>query len=138
MVAGTRVLRLATNIFKTRNKFSIVEDVIEAYRSTLSNQKEKLTAMAKERINRGLKSELAQKIRVAKGYYTLEMAPPNINELQKLKDDLGLAIKFVKSGCFKHLTVKQAWLILMVCLEIGLWFFLGETIGKMHIVGYKV
>lgn len=57
---------------------------------------------------------------------------------QQIKNDIKLVKEFFGSGAYKQLTVKQAWLLLLVSTEVGMWFFLGETIGKMHIVGYKV
>ncbi|CAK1599599.1 unnamed protein product [Parnassius mnemosyne] len=101
-------------------------------------RKEKLLRLILEKRNQVLQSNLGQKMSVAKRYYTLEMSPPSINESQKLQEDVELVKDFIKSGCYKYLTVKQAWLLLLMCTEVGLWFFMGETIGKMHIVGYKV
>ncbi|KAJ0181060.1 hypothetical protein K1T71_003145 [Dendrolimus kikuchii] len=83
-------------------------------------------------------SEMAKKLKVAKGYWTLEMAPPGADEMQRLQSDLALAKEFMKTGCYKFLTVKQAWLLFLVVIEVALWFYLGETIGKMHVVGYKI
>lgn len=57
---------------------------------------------------------------------------------QQVLTDLAVAKEFIFSGAYKSLTVKQMWLLFLVCVEIGMWFYLGETIGKMHIVGYKV
>lgn len=55
-----------------------------------------------------------------------------------MQEDIELVKEFIKKGCYKYITVRQAWLLFLVCTEVGLWFFLGETIGKFHIVGYKV
>ncbi|KAG6463692.1 hypothetical protein O3G_MSEX014022 [Manduca sexta] len=49
-----------------------------------------------------------------------------------------MLVEFMRSGCYRYLTIKQAWLLFLVGTEVTLWFFLGETIGKMHLVGYKV
>ncbi|XP_072936214.1 ATP synthase subunit g, mitochondrial-like [Epargyreus clarus] len=98
----------------------------------------KLIELVKEKAKQATQSPLAHKIRDAKGYYTLEMAPPNSNEMKKIQADIALAKEFIQSGCFKYLTVRQAWLLILVCTEVGLWFFMGETIGKMSFVGYKV
>ncbi|CAH0699176.1 unnamed protein product [Spodoptera exigua] len=57
---------------------------------------------------------------------------------QKFAADLALAREFLKNKCYLHITVRQAWLLFLVGLEITMWFFLGETIGKRHIVGYSV
>ncbi|XP_048006646.1 protein FAM50 homolog [Leguminivora glycinivorella] len=95
--------------------------------------------LKKEKAERASKSELAAKMRVAKGYYRLEMAPPaSMGEMAKLKQEIGIVKDFIQKKGYNNLTVKQAWLLILVSIEVGLWFFLGETIGKFHIVGYKV
>uniref|UniRef100_A0A1E1W0X9 Uncharacterized protein n=1 Tax=Pectinophora gossypiella TaxID=13191 RepID=A0A1E1W0X9_PECGO len=91
-----------------------------------------------ERADAASKTKVARKLKVFKEYYKVEMSPPNANEMQKLQLDLALVREFVAAGCWKHLTVKQAWLLFLVGLEISLWFFLGETVGKWSLVGYKV
>ncbi|KAH9639942.1 hypothetical protein HF086_002856, partial [Spodoptera exigua] len=84
------------------------------------------------------KSELAKKMKVLKGFYTVELSPPRGSEFVKFAADLALAREFLKNKCYLHITVRQAWLLFLVGLEITMWFFLGETIGKRHIVGYSV
>ncbi|GBP85705.1 hypothetical protein EVAR_58748_1 [Eumeta japonica] len=46
------------------------------------------------------------------------MSPPGVNEMQKIKEDLALTIDFLKSGSFRHLTVRQAWLLFLIVLEV--------------------
>ncbi|XP_063634602.1 neurofilament medium polypeptide-like [Cydia splendana] len=124
-----------------RSRMQIVYELAEVYKGeALRNRKlSQLMELIKEKTERAAKSELAAKLRVAKGYYTVEMAPPSsAGELKQLKEEINMVRKFMSSKGYKDLTVKQAWLLFLVGIEVGLWFFLGETIGKFHIVGYKV
>nr|XP_026484855.1 ATP synthase subunit g, mitochondrial-like [Vanessa tameamea] len=97
-----------------------------------------LKEFLKEKSSKALQSEWGRKISVAKGFYQLEISLPKSAEMKKLQEDLDLVKEFIRSGCYKFITVRQAWLLFLVSLEVILWFFLGETLGKMHIVGYKV
>ncbi|KAM3966821.1 ATP synthase subunit g, mitochondrial [Aphomia sociella] len=136
MAINTNNIKHLTNLFRPR--FTIFHNITEVYKPAMTRNKEKIMELIKEKTAEISKSELAKKIQVAKGYYSLEMAPPTANELQKLQADVALVKEFIQSGCYKFLTMRQAWLLFLIITEIGLWFYLGETIGKMHIVGYKV
>ncbi|XP_041973728.1 ATP synthase subunit g, mitochondrial-like [Aricia agestis] len=84
------------------------------------------------------KTSLVKNFTTAKEYCKLEMAPPKFSEIKHIQDDLCSVVIFFKNGSYKNTTVKDAWLYLLVTTEVGLWFFMGEVIGKRHIVGYKV
>ncbi|CAH2100124.1 unnamed protein product [Euphydryas editha] len=117
----------------------LLNEVNGAYAIPVLQQRtNQLKEFLQDKSKKTLQSKWGQKIRDAKGFYQLEMSPPKFDEMKKLKEDLILVKDFIGNGCFKYITVKQAWLLFLVSLEIMLWFFLGETIGKMHIVGYKV
>lgn len=47
-------------------------------------------------------------------------------------------IRSAKTGKWKTFTIREAGLNTLVAIEIWCWFFVGECIGKHHIVGYKV
>lgn len=47
-------------------------------------------------------------------------------------------IHATKTAKWKNFTVREAGLNTLVAIEIWCWFFVGECIGKLHIVGYKV
>ncbi|XP_045761504.1 ATP synthase subunit g, mitochondrial-like [Maniola jurtina] len=129
------------------NKFSnyflrfrtmLFHELSHAYKPKLNQSKDELYELIREKSAKALQSELARKLRVAKDYYKLEMSPPRMDEMKRLQEDLALTKAFIKNNCYKNLTVRQAWLLFLIGTEVGLWFFLGETIGKMHLVGYKV
>ncbi|XP_039745206.1 ATP synthase subunit g, mitochondrial-like [Pararge aegeria] len=121
-----------------RFRTMLFHELGEAYIPRLKHRTEVLVGVLKEKSAKSLQSEIARKIRVLKGFYRLEMSPPRIDEMKRLQEDITLVKEFIKNYCYKDLTVRQAWLLFLVCTEIGLCFFLGETIGKMRIVGYKV
>jgi hypothetical protein len=39
---------------------------------------------------------------------------------------------------FLDVTVKEAVANALVAVEIGCWFYLGEMIGRRHIIGYSI
>ncbi|XP_075979098.1 putative ATP synthase subunit g 1, mitochondrial isoform X1 [Anticarsia gemmatalis] len=134
MTSAISITKFANNIL--RGRLALMHELSEVYKPTITRNKEKLIELIKEKAEHASKSELARKMKVLKGFYTLEMAPPM--EMQKLTQDLKLAQEFFKTGAVMHLTVKQAWLLFLVGLEVSLWFYIGETIGKGRIVGYVV
>ncbi|KAJ8734663.1 hypothetical protein PYW08_013913 [Mythimna loreyi] len=135
MTTGVNIAKLA-NVF--RGRWMMVHELSEIYKPAISRNREKLMELMKEKAEAATKSELAKKMRVLKGFYTVEMAPPRMSEMEKLTADIRLMQDFFKNKCYLFITVRQAWLLFLVGLEVYLWFFLGETLGKRHIVGYKV
>ncbi|XP_047532430.1 ATP synthase subunit g, mitochondrial [Vanessa atalanta] len=71
-------------------------------------------------------------------YAKVELAPPKLGEIPQIKAGIGKLMSSAKSGSWKQLTVKQATLNTLVGFEVLFWFYVGECIGKRHIVGYKV
>ncbi|XP_022828609.1 ATP synthase subunit g, mitochondrial-like [Spodoptera litura] len=124
-----------TNVFRSR--LALMIEITDVYRPHISTHKEKLMGLIKEKAEAATKSELAKKMKVLKGY-KVEFSPPRPAELTKLFADLELVQEFFSNKCYNYITVRQAWLLFLVGTEILMWFFLGETIGKRHIVGYKV
>ncbi|XP_037300657.1 probable ATP synthase subunit g 1, mitochondrial isoform X1 [Manduca sexta] len=153
MSTGINAVKRTSTVIR---KMAVVTDVVEVYKQAISKQRKKFTDLLNsnkplqyilivpyyftiEKLDDVRKSELARKIEVAKGFYRVEIAPPTTaEEMMKLRTDIRVLIEFMRSGCYRYLTVKQAWLLFLVGTEVTLWFFLGETIGKMHLVGYKV
>lgn len=71
-------------------------------------------------------------------YAKVEMAPPTPADIPKAFSGLRSALANLKSGRYKQLTVREAWLNTVVGVEVAMWFFIGECIGKRHLRGYKV
>lgn len=78
------------------------------------------------------------KLAVAWAYSKVELTPPKITDLPAIRQGIGKLLHSAKTGAYKDLTVREAWLNTLVGLEIAGWFFIGECIGKRHIVGYDV
>ncbi|KAH8258539.1 hypothetical protein KR038_004487, partial [Drosophila bunnanda] len=77
-------------------------------------------------------------------YAKVELSPPLPADFQKLKktaESTG-STKDVKEqlGKFRlsQVTVSEAWLNILVTVEVITWFYMGEVIGRRHLVGYKV
>ncbi|XP_038208012.1 ATP synthase subunit g, mitochondrial [Zerene cesonia] len=71
-------------------------------------------------------------------YAKVELAPPKPSEIPQIRAGLAKLISSAKSGAWKQQTVKQATLNTLVGAEVLFWFYVGECIGKRHIVGYNV
>ncbi|KAH8282507.1 hypothetical protein KR054_008031, partial [Drosophila jambulina] len=77
-------------------------------------------------------------------YAKVELSPPLPADFQKLKKtaESTASSKDVKErlGKFRlgQVTVSEAWLNILVTVEVITWFYMGEVIGRRHFVGYKV
>ncbi|KOB65767.1 H+ transporting ATP synthase subunit g [Operophtera brumata] len=71
-------------------------------------------------------------------YARVELAPPKISEIPQIKAGLGKLVHSAKTGAWKDQTVKQATVNALIGAEVLFWFYIGECIGKRHLVGYDV
>ncbi|VEN59080.1 unnamed protein product [Callosobruchus maculatus] len=71
-------------------------------------------------------------------YAKVELSPPTPADIPQIRAGIGRLITSAKNGTWKNLTVKEAWLNTLVGIEVWCWFYVGECIGKRHIVGYNV
>ncbi|XP_023949702.1 ATP synthase subunit g, mitochondrial [Bicyclus anynana] len=71
-------------------------------------------------------------------YAKVELTPPKLSDIPQIRAGIGKLLSNARSGAWKNLTVKQATLNTLVGMEVVFWFYVGECIGKRHIVGYKV
>ncbi|KAG8035778.1 hypothetical protein G9C98_001434 [Cotesia typhae] len=71
-------------------------------------------------------------------YAKVELSPPTLGDLPAIRQGFGKLLHSAKTGGYKNLTVSEAWLNTLVFIEVWCWFFIGEVIGKRHLVGYKV
>ncbi|XP_016963223.1 ATP synthase subunit g, mitochondrial [Drosophila biarmipes] len=71
-------------------------------------------------------------------YAKVELTPPTPADIPAIRQGLGNIVKGAKTGAYKNLTVREAWLNTLVTAEVIFWFYIGECIGKRHIVGYNV
>ncbi|CAH0592145.1 unnamed protein product [Chrysodeixis includens] len=97
--------------------------------------------MAAAKIPALVSSALAQarpKFAIFMKYARVELAPPKLSEIPQIKAGIGKLLTSAKTGAWKNQTVKQASLNALVGAEVLFWFYIGECIGKRHIVGYDV
>lgn len=71
-------------------------------------------------------------------YGKVELVPPKPTDIPAIKSGIQNLISAAKTGKYRELTVREAWLNTLVAVEVWCWFYIGECIGKRHIVGYKV
>ncbi|XP_037891181.1 ATP synthase subunit g, mitochondrial-like [Glossina fuscipes] len=83
-------------------------------------------------------TQVKPKIGAFSKYAKDELAPPTIGDISAMRESLKKIIKNTKNGSFKNITVREAWLNTLVTMEVCFWFYVGECIGKRHLVGYKV
>jgi F-type H+-transporting ATPase subunit g len=89
-------------------------------------------------IAKGLVESSKPKLATFVKYAKVELVPPTPAEIPQALKGFGQLLKSTATFRWRKLTVKEAWLNTLVGTEIALWFFIGECIGKRHIVGYKV
>ncbi|CAH0560486.1 unnamed protein product [Brassicogethes aeneus] len=82
--------------------------------------------------------EARPRIAVFVKYAKVELIPPTPGEIPKVVFGFGRLVKAATTFSWRNLTVREAWLNTLVATEVGCWFYVGECIGKGHIVGYKV
>ncbi|KAI3386513.1 hypothetical protein SNEBB_001927 [Seison nebaliae] len=68
----------------------------------------------------------------------VELVPPKPSEFAEVGARFQKVVNAAKTQSFKNLTVKEAAVNSFVALEIAMWFFVGECIGKGGVVGYNV
>ncbi|XP_025193494.1 ATP synthase subunit g, mitochondrial-like [Melanaphis sacchari] len=71
-------------------------------------------------------------------YAKVELTPPKFSDLPEIKNEISKMIQTARTGCWKNVTVKDATLSSFIALEIYMWFFVGECIGKRHLIGYDI
>uniref|UniRef100_A0A8C4QPT8 ATP synthase, H+ transporting, mitochondrial F0 complex, subunit g n=1 Tax=Eptatretus burgeri TaxID=7764 RepID=A0A8C4QPT8_EPTBU len=68
----------------------------------------------------------------------VELTPPRISEVRPAVEMLRGEVKAAKLGHYKQLTVREAVRGGLVAVEVAMWFFVGEVIGRGSLVGYNV
>jgi len=77
-------------------------------------------------------------LKIIQKYAMVELVPPTPRDIPAIRSGINKIIHSAKTGAYKNLTVKEAALNTLVAIEVYCWFFVGECIGKRHIVGYDV
>ena len=71
-------------------------------------------------------------------YAKVELTPPTPADIPSIRQGINRLVTDARSGAYKNLTVREAWLNTLVTAEVIFWFYIGECIGKRHIIGYDV
>ncbi|XP_011858440.1 PREDICTED: ATP synthase subunit g, mitochondrial [Vollenhovia emeryi] len=71
-------------------------------------------------------------------YAKVELTPPTFKEIPAIRSGFSRLIHSARTGRYRDITVREAIINSLVAAEIYCWFFVGECIGKRHIVGYDV
>ncbi|KAL3266978.1 hypothetical protein HHI36_011126 [Cryptolaemus montrouzieri] len=82
--------------------------------------------------------EAKPKLDVFLKYAKVELTPPTPADIPQIRSGIAKLIQGAKSGAWKQTPVREAWLNALVTVEVLCWFYVGECIGKRHIVGYDV
>ncbi|XP_043484009.1 ATP synthase subunit g, mitochondrial [Leptopilina heterotoma] len=78
------------------------------------------------------------KVNIAIRYAKVELVPPKFSDIPQIGASVKKIMHSAKTGAYRDLSVKEAWLNTLVCIEVYCWFFIGECIGKRHLCGYNV
>ncbi|XP_012266910.2 ATP synthase subunit g, mitochondrial [Athalia rosae] len=78
------------------------------------------------------------KLAVFQQYAMVELTPPKFSDIPAIRAGIKNILSSAKNGSYRNLTVREAWLNTLVTVEVLCWFYVGEVIGKRHIVGYDV
>lgn len=71
-------------------------------------------------------------------YAKVELTPPTLADIPEIRSGIGRLINGARTGRWKDVTVREGWVNTLVTIEVLCWFYVGECIGKRHIVGYDV
>lgn len=71
-------------------------------------------------------------------YAKVELVPPKISDFPAIRNDIKKLCCAAKNKRYLDLSVREVWLNSLVTIEVLCWFFIGECIGKRHVIGYKV
>ncbi|VDL90589.1 unnamed protein product [Schistocephalus solidus] len=70
-------------------------------------------------------------------YARVEMLPPNKNEITLAVNEGKSLVAYLKSGAILQRKIKDVALDSVVAIEVLMWFFVGEIIGRRSLIGYK-
>ncbi|XP_018329982.1 ATP synthase subunit g, mitochondrial [Agrilus planipennis] len=87
---------------------------------------------------RNLLAQAQPKFQTFLKYAKVELTPPTPGDIPQIRAGIGRLIQGFRTGKWKDLTVREGWLNTLVTIEVLCWFYVGECIGKRHIVGYDV
>ncbi|XP_045207981.2 ATP synthase subunit g, mitochondrial-like [Mercenaria mercenaria] len=75
---------------------------------------------------------------IIKKYAAVELMPPTPADIPRAISEAASLVSKAQNGAWKNLTISQATVNTFVAIEVAMWFFAGECIGKRSWVGYPV
>lgn len=84
------------------------------------------------------KAYMSKKWPIVKKYAVVELRPPNGQDFTNAVSEAKTLVAKAKDGAWKDLTVYKATVNSFVAIEVAMWFFAGECIGKRSYIGYPV
>ncbi|GAB0100214.1 ATP synthase subunit [Sergentomyia squamirostris] len=78
------------------------------------------------------------KLNVFLKYARVELTPPTPGDIPAIRQGIARLISGARTGAWRNVTVREGWLNALVTAEVFFWFYVGECIGKRHLVGYDV
>ena len=86
----------------------------------------------------GLAAQASPKLQTFWKYAKVELAPPTLADIPEIRAGISRLLAAARTARWKEVPVREAWLNSLVTIEVLCWFYVGECIGKRHIVGYDV
>ncbi|XP_059615401.1 ATP synthase subunit g, mitochondrial [Phlebotomus argentipes] len=71
-------------------------------------------------------------------YAKVELTPPTPGDIPAIRQGIARLISGARTGAWRNVSVREGWLNTLITAEVIFWFYIGECIGKRHIVGYDV
>ncbi|KAL6257224.1 ATP synthase subunit g, mitochondrial [Pogonomyrmex barbatus] len=71
-------------------------------------------------------------------YAKVELTPPTFKDISAIRSGFSRLIHSARTGRYREVTVREAIINTLVAAEIYCWFYVGECIGKRHLIGYDV
>ena len=72
------------------------------------------------------------------GHARVELGPPTPGQWPEIKSGFSKLWSSTLAGRFLDVSVSEATRNTLIAVEIGVWFYVGEIIGRKSIIGYKV
>ena len=66
-----------------------------------------------------------------------ELGPPAVNDIPQIKAAAMDLVKKATTGQFMNTSVRNSFRNTLVTVEVLMWFFVGEIIGRRSLVGYN-
>merc|ERR1711890_13733 len=87
---------------------------------------------------KGVQGSVTPRLQTFWRYAKVELRPPSLTEMPQVQKGFSDIVNAAKSGKWKNLTVREAAVNTLVGVEVICWFFIGEVLGKLSLIGYYI